>query len=74
MCRRLLDYGRRVKISKVLLRFGVEFLNLMPVCFVLINFSCGTKELRKKISFPYSVLLYKAKALENGESINFVSK
>lgn len=74
MCRRPLDYGRRVKISKVLLRFGVEFLNLMLVCFVLINFSCGTKELRKKISFPYSVLLYKAKALENGESINFVGK
>lgn len=74
MCRRPLDYGRRVKISKVLLRFWVEFLNLMLVCFVLINFSCGTKELRKKISFPYSVLLYKAKALENGESINFVSK
>lgn len=38
MSRRPLDYGRRVKISKVLLRFGAEFLNLMLVCFVLINF------------------------------------
>lgn len=74
MFRRPPDYGRRVKISKVLLRFAAEFLTLMLVCFVLINFSCGTKELKKKVSFPYSVMLYKAKALENGESIYSVGK
>ena len=73
MCRRPPDYGRRVKISKVLLWFGAEFLNLMLVCFLLIHFSCGTKELKKR-SLPCCVLLYKEKALENGESIISVGK
>ena len=59
------DYGRREKINKVLLWFGAEFLNLMLVFFLLINFSYGTKELKKKIPFPCCILLCKAKALEN---------
>ena len=33
------------------------------------SFFMWNKELKRKISFPCCVLLYKAKALENGESI-----
>lgn len=45
------SFGRRVNISKVLLWFGAEFLNLVLLCFLLIHFSCGTKSSKGRYHF-----------------------